>query len=337
MEQTKKDLSFSNTPPPEHGEHPRRGRVFQRRPRDRAAAAPRSPSVDVAGRGCGGRCRRRCCRCCCRRRLSSASVAPRLCRWPFGGRSSCWTDRHPTSPSRCPLRREKKAERHHAVLRHEAVVHGLHVVLHLVGPGEFLAADRAREHLPLVALVVEESVSLEAVLVLERLLYVELRALGALVDTFGYRGVTKEIQAAHRHLGQLFGWILRVGRGATSHASLRHLAARRRRHRPDLMAARRRGVGGRCRAAATAAAAAVLRVVPRCRRYRRASRRRGRHRCPGIRGRAGRRAGRGRGQRGAAVARSRVRRLRARLVRRGSSVSSFLLPRLAVRLSRVAR
>ena len=313
--------------------------MFQRRPR--GDGAPRTP-VDVAGRssssggGRGGRCGR-CGRCRGRGRLSSSNVA--LCRWP-GGRSSCWTDRHPTSPSHCPLRREKKAERHHAVLGHEAVVDGLHVVLHLVGPGELFAANRAREHLPLVALVVEERVPLEAVLVLERLLYVELRALGALVDTLGYRGVTKEIQAADGHLGQLFGWILRVGGGATSHASLRHLTAGRRRHRTDLMAARRRGVGGRCRAAATAAAAAVLSVVPRRRRHRRASRRRGGHRRAGTRGGAGRRAGRGRGrgERGAAaLARSRFRCLCARLVLRVSSVSTFLLPRLAVRLSRVAR
>lgn len=210
------------------------------------------------------------------------------------------TDRHPTSPSRRPLRREKKAERHHAVLGHEAIVHRLHVILHLVRPGELLAADGAREHLSLVALVVEERVPLEAVFIFERLLDVEFRALGALVNALGYRGVTKEIQAAHRHLCQLFGGILGVRGRATPHASLWHLAAGRRRHRTDLVAARRR-VGGRRRAAAAAAApSAVLRVVAAssCRgRDRGASRRRGR---------GGRGAGTGRGAgRGAAGRRAR--------------------------------
>lgn len=102
------------------------------------------------------------------------------------------------------------------------------MILHLIGPGELLAAYRAGEYLPLVTLMVEERVSLEAVLVLERLLDVEFRALGALVDALGDRGVAKEIQPADRHLGQLFGRVLRVGRRATSHASFWHLAARRR-------------------------------------------------------------------------------------------------------------
>lgn len=262
------EISYlSNAAPPEHGHDPRRGRVFQRRrPRDRV---PRVP-LDAAGRG----------------RLRTSVVVVRL-----RGRSSSRTDRHPTSPSRRPLRREKKAKGHNAVLGHEAVVHGLHVILHFVRPGELLAAYRAREHLPLVALVIEESVPLEAVLVLERFLYVELRALGALINALGDRGVTKEIQPAHGHLGQLFGRILRVGGRATSHASFRDLTTGWCGHSADLVAAGRRGVRRRCRAAAAAAAAAVLRVVStgRGRRGRTSRGRCGRVRA-GVRRRGGRRA-----------------------------------------------
>lgn len=214
--------------------------MLQRRPRERA---PRVP-LDVTSRD---------------GRFSSASV---LFRW-FSGRSSCWTDRHPTSPSHCPLRREKKTKRHHAVLRHEAVVHGFHMILHFVRPGEFFSTYRTREYLPLMAFVVKKSVSLEAVFILERFLNVELRTLSALIDTLGYRGVTKEIQTANGHLGQLFSRILRVRCGATPHASLRHLSTRRCRHGSDLVTAtRRRGIGGRCRATTTATSTAVLRVVP---------------------------------------------------------------------------
>jgi len=84
-------------------------------------------------------------------------------------------------------------------------VHGLHVVLHLVGPRELLGAHRAREHLALVALVVEERVPLEAVLVLERLQYVRLGTFQTLVDAFGHGGVPEQVQPADRHLGQLLG------------------------------------------------------------------------------------------------------------------------------------
>lgn len=182
-------------------------------------------------------------------------------------------------------------------------MHRLHVILHLVRPGELLAAHGAREHLSLMALVVEERVPLEAVFVFERLLDVEFRALGALVNALGYRGVTKEIQAAHRHLGQLFGGILGVRGRATPHASLWHLAARRRGHRADLMPARRRVGGRRGAAAAAATPAAVLRVVA-------ASPCRGRNGGTSRRrGRGGRCAGTGRGTgRGAAGRRARRRR-----------------------------
>lgn len=105
------------------------------------------------------------------------------------------TDRQSTSPSPRPLRpaRQKETEGHDAVLGHEAVVHGLHVVFHLVGPRELLGAHRTGEHLALMALVVEERVPLETVLVLKRLLDVELGALGALVDALADGSVTEEI------------------------------------------------------------------------------------------------------------------------------------------------
>jgi len=84
-------------------------------------------------------------------------------------------------------------------------VYGLHVVLHLVGSRELFGAHRAREHLALVALVVQERVPLEAVLVLERLQYVRLGALQTLVDALGHGGVPEQVEAAHRHLGELLG------------------------------------------------------------------------------------------------------------------------------------
>lgn len=169
-------------------------------------------------------------------------------------------------------------------------MHGFHVILHLVRPGELFAADRTREYLPLVALVVEERVPLEAVLVLKRLLYIELRALGALVNALGDRGVTKEIQTAYGHLRQLFRGVLGVRRRAASHTSLRYLATRRCGHRADLAAGRRRI--GRWRRATASATTAVLRVVPTGgRRRRRTSRRRRGRRRAGT-GRGGRAGGR---------------------------------------------
>lgn len=76
-------------------------------------------------------------------------------------------------------------------------MHGLHVILHLVGSRELFAADRTREHLALVALVVEERVPLETVLVLEGLLDIEFCAFSALVDTLIDGCVTEEVQAPH--------------------------------------------------------------------------------------------------------------------------------------------
>lgn len=94
-------------------------------------------------------------------------------------------------------------------LWHVALMYGLHVVLHLVGPRELLGAHRAREHLALVTLVVEERVPLEAVLVLERLQYIRLGAFQTLVNAFGHGGIPEQVQAADRHLGQLLGRVAR--------------------------------------------------------------------------------------------------------------------------------
>lgn len=88
---------------------------------------------------------------------------------------------------------EKVSRREGAILGHVAVVRRFHVIFHLVWPRELLAADRTRKNLALLALVVEECVSLEGVLVLEGLLNVFFCALSALVDAFCDGGVAKEV------------------------------------------------------------------------------------------------------------------------------------------------
>lgn len=142
-------------------------------------------------------------------------------------------DRQPTSPSPCPLSSTRQVEAigHDALLGHEAIMHGFHVIFHFVRSRKFLAAHRTWKHLALVALVVEKRVPLKAVFVFEGLLDVELRALGALIYTLADGRVTEEIQAAHRHLRQLLGGVLRLRCSATSHASLWGLTTARRRHR----------------------------------------------------------------------------------------------------------
>lgn len=67
------------------------------------------------------------------------------------------------------------------------------MVLHLVRTREFLAAYRAGKHLALMTLVIEKRMPLETVLVLEGLLYVELRTFGALINTLVDGSVTEEI------------------------------------------------------------------------------------------------------------------------------------------------
>lgn len=84
----------------------------------------------------------------------------------------------------------------------------LQVVLHLVRSRELLAAHRTGEDLALRPLVVQEGVSLETVLVLERLGDVLFGAFRALVHPVADDGVLEEIQSAHTHLGQLLGRIV---------------------------------------------------------------------------------------------------------------------------------
>lgn len=129
------------------------------------------------------------------------------------------------------LLRHEEAEGHDAILGHETVVYGLHVVFHFVWSGEFLAAHGAGKNLPLVALVVQKGVPLEAVLVLEGLLDVGLRALGALVDALGYGSVAEKVETSDRHLRELLGRVLRLGGGSSTHPTLGHLPTRGRAHR----------------------------------------------------------------------------------------------------------
>lgn len=99
------------------------------------------------------------------------------------------------------------------VLAHVALMGGLQVVLHLVGPRKLLAAHRTGKHLSLGALVVQKGMALETVLVLECFLNILFGAFRALVDTVADDGVFKEIQAAHTHLRQLLrGIFIRAAR-----------------------------------------------------------------------------------------------------------------------------
>lgn len=104
-------------------------------------------------------------------------------------------DRQPTSPSPCPLRpaRQKETERHDAVLGHEAVMHGLHMILHLIWPRELLCAYWTGEYLALMTLMVEERMPLEAILIFKCLLNVKLGAFGALIDAFADGSITEQI------------------------------------------------------------------------------------------------------------------------------------------------
>lgn len=107
-------------------------------------------------------------------------------------------------------------------------MHGLHVILHLVRSREFLTAHRTREHFALLALVIEERVPLEAVLVFEGLLKIEFGALRALIHAFADGRITEEVQAAHRHLRELFSRVLGLRCRASSHATFRCLTTARR-------------------------------------------------------------------------------------------------------------
>ena len=72
----------------------------------------------------------------------------------------------------------------------------LQVLLHLVRPGELLLADHAGKDFPCGALVVQESVPLEAVLVLEVLADLDSLAFDAAVRAVWSQGcVPEEVQA----------------------------------------------------------------------------------------------------------------------------------------------
>lgn len=134
----------------------------------------------------------------------------------------------------------KKPHGEDNIFGHEAIVNRLHVVLHFVGTREFLAAHGAREHLPLVALVVEERVSLEAILIFERFLNVDFGTFCALIHALVDARVTEQIQAPDGHLRQVFGGVGAGGRGASAGAPARRLLARRRAARRRLFRYRAR-------------------------------------------------------------------------------------------------
>lgn len=67
------------------------------------------------------------------------------------------------------------------------------MILHLVRTRELLAAYRAGKHFALMTLMIEERVPLEAILVLEGFLDVELGAFSALINALIDGSVTEEI------------------------------------------------------------------------------------------------------------------------------------------------
>lgn len=99
------------------------------------------------------------------------------------------------------------------------------MILHLVRPRELLLTHRTREDLALLALVIEERMPLEAVLVFERLLHVHLCALRAMVDAVTNGRVAKEIEATYAHLRKLFGRVLALRRRPAACTSLHRLSA----------------------------------------------------------------------------------------------------------------
>ena len=99
--------------------------------------------------------------------------------------------------------RARPRPRPRLVLGDDAVVHLLEVLLHLVRARELLLTNRAREHLPVGALVIEEGVPLEAVLVLKALDDLHLLALDAAVRAVaGDVRVLEQVEAAHAHVLQ---------------------------------------------------------------------------------------------------------------------------------------
>ena len=104
----------------------------------------------------------------------------------------------------------------------------LQMLLHLVRPRELFLADDAGKHLPGSSLVIQESVPLEAVLVLKGPRHVILLARDAAVHAFlGDGSVAEQIQAADRHLLQLFR-VVGIGGAAVEAGTIRRIRLRRR-------------------------------------------------------------------------------------------------------------
>ena len=100
----------------------------------------------------------------------------------------------------------RRAARSRLVLGNDAVVNLLEMLLHLVWPGELLLTHGAREHLPVGALVIQEGVSLETVLVLKALDNLDLLALDAPVGAVaGDVGVLEQVEAADAHVLEALG------------------------------------------------------------------------------------------------------------------------------------
>ena len=92
------------------------------------------------------------------------------------------------------------------VLRDDAVVNLLEVLLHLVRSGELLLTHGARKHLPIVTLVIEERVPLETVLVLKALDNLDLLALNAPVGAVARDvGVLEQVKAPDAHVLETLG------------------------------------------------------------------------------------------------------------------------------------
>ena len=68
-----------------------------------------------------------------------------------------------------------------------------HMVLHLIRSGEFLSTNGTGEDFPLVTLVIQERVSLEAVLVFEGLLNIKFGTFSALINAFRNGRISEEI------------------------------------------------------------------------------------------------------------------------------------------------
>lgn len=115
-------------------------------------------------------------------------------------------------------RRKKYLLRYHTFFGHKTVVHGLHVVLHLVRPRELLAAHRTGKDFSLAAFVIEEGVPLETILIFERFHDIGFRAFQTPVHAFIDARVPEQVETTYGHLGQLLGWIAARCR-ASSHTS----------------------------------------------------------------------------------------------------------------------